>query len=158
MTGRERSAGEQISLADLRSGSGRPAELAPRWCAWPAVAPPSAPNTSWVAITLKVGFGSFTTITRSATGPRSDTGPAIAAAARGLRTRSTRRPAPAARRGRTGLACGRRQLIWAAAPTRRLGAPPSRRNVRHPGPRPSARWPVERRPQAHPPAASSGVL
>jgi DNA polymerase-4 len=46
-------------------------------------------------VTLKVRFGSFTTITRSATGESVDTGPAIAAVARGLL--ATVDPAPGVR-------------------------------------------------------------
>ena len=46
-------------------------------------------------VTLKVRFGSFTTISRSATGERLDTGPAVAAVARGLL--ATVDPAPGVR-------------------------------------------------------------
>ena len=168
--GRARPAGQvDRPRADLRPRRRRPGRARrSRWCAWPTPSRPAcaAQGLAGRTVTLKVRFGSFATITRSATATEGlDGGPGHRRRRPGParhRRSGTRRPA--ARRGRVGPRPGGgraaqpgRRRRW----RRRVGDGDPGRRRRPPALRPDrhrARQPRRpRRPQARPAgAASSG--
>ena len=131
--GRARPAGEvDQPRADLRPRPRRPATSWPsRSCAWPTPSAPGCGPRAWPGrtVTLKVRFGSFATITRSATGAEGlDGGTAIAAVGPGparQRRPGARRPAARAWPCRAWPpAVGEQLSLGDGRRRRRLGRPP----------------------------------